>query len=88
MDKLLEYCKARYDEELGFKFSLANIFAWLFFVVSIFISSNNLADVVFCGLSQIKVKKMLDMSDGVPLPYNASVSLFGRICNSHGVAMS
>ncbi|MGC7839386.1 hypothetical protein ACPZMI_13115 [Pseudomonas wayambapalatensis] len=65
MDKLLEYCKARYDEELGFKFSLANIFAWLFFVVSIFISSNNLSDVVFCGLSQIKVKNMLDMSDGV-----------------------
>lgn len=65
MDKLLEYCKARYDEELGFKFSLANIFAWLFFVVSIYISSNDLAGVIFCGLSEIKVKSMLDMSDGV-----------------------
>lgn len=65
MDKLLEYCKARYDEELGFKFSLSNIFAWLFFVLSTFISTNKLSPVIFCGLAEIKVKDMMDMTDGV-----------------------
>lgn len=65
MDKLLEYCKARYDEELGFKFSLSNIFGWFFFVICIHIYYDGESASVLHGLSLLKVKTLIDFSDGV-----------------------
>ena len=65
MDKLLEYCKARYDEELGFKFSLSNIFGWMFFVVCIHIRGENESSDVVQGLAILKVKMLMDFTDGV-----------------------
>ncbi|MFJ3413273.1 hypothetical protein [Pseudomonas protegens] len=65
MDKLLEYCKARYDEELGFKFSLSNIFSWFFFVVCIHVYYDGESTNVIQGLSLLKVKSLMDFSDGV-----------------------
>lgn len=64
MDKLLEYCKARYDEELGFKFGLANIFSWLFFIVCIHINSEGSGANILEGLSGVKLKTIIDMSEG------------------------
>ncbi|VVN27088.1 hypothetical protein PS684_04585 [Pseudomonas fluorescens] len=64
MDKLLEYCKARYDEELGFKFGLANIFSWFFFVVCLRIGGDGKGANVLDGLSSVKLKAIIDMSDG------------------------
>ncbi|WP_223543695.1 hypothetical protein [Pseudomonas sp. BF-B-28] len=65
MDKLLEYCKARYDEELGFKFSLSNIFSWVFFVVCIHVYYDGESKDVVQGLALLKVKSLMDFSDGV-----------------------
>ncbi|MBN3965835.1 hypothetical protein IMW75_11150 [Pseudomonas gregormendelii] len=78
MDKLLEYCKARYDEELGFKFSLANIFSWLFFVVCIHVGCALKSDNVLLGLSELKVKALIDMSDGV-IPSLALTELISSV---------
>lgn len=65
MDKLLDYCKARYDEELGFKFSLSNIFSWFFFVICIHIYYDGESVSVLHGLSLLKVKSLIDFTDGV-----------------------
>lgn len=65
MDKLLEYCKARYDEELGFKFSLSNIFSWVFFVVCIHVYYDVESHDVVQGLAVLKVKSLMDFTDGV-----------------------
>lgn len=78
MDKLLEYCKARYDEEVGFKFGLANIFSWLFFVICTRISSGESDQNLMSGLSAIKVKDILDMTDGV-IPSITSLELLYSI---------
>lgn len=64
MDKLIEYCKARYDEELGFKFGLANIFSWFFFVVCIRIRGDGTGLDVVDGLSNVKLKAIIDMTEG------------------------
>ncbi|VVM63392.1 hypothetical protein PS645_01385 [Pseudomonas fluorescens] len=64
MDKLIEYCKARYDEELGFKFGLANIFSWLFFVVCVRIGVDGTGLNIVNGLANVKLKAIIDMSDG------------------------
>lgn len=85
MEKLIEYCKQRYDEELGFKFSLSNIFAWLFFVVATYIATNKISDSVICGLSGVKVKAMMDMTDGV-IPSLSMLQLTYSIAFVIGVA--
>lgn len=64
MDKLLEYCKKKYEEELGFKFSLANIYSWIFFIICINIGSTANQD-IYHGLKDMKVKSVIDMTDGV-----------------------
>lgn len=64
MEKLLEYCKNKYDEELGFKFSLANIYSWAFYVVCVHIGSGSQSSNVYYGLKEMKVKLLIDMSDG------------------------
>ncbi|WP_064119929.1 hypothetical protein [Pseudomonas fluorescens] len=64
MEKLIEYCKARYDEELGFKFGLANIFSWIFYVVCVRVAGEGKASNVLEGLANVKLKSIIDMSDG------------------------
>ncbi|WP_439867915.1 hypothetical protein [Pseudomonas syringae] len=77
MDKLLEYCKARYDEELGFKFSLSNIFSWFFFVICIHIYYDTESTDVLQGLSLLKVKSLIDFTDGV-IP---ALSILHMLCS-------
>lgn len=78
MDKLIEYCQARYQEEVGFKFSLANIFAWLFFVTAIYIKFELGEEVIITGLNSIKVKLLMDLSEGV-IPSLTMMQLIGSI---------
>ncbi|NNA66416.1 hypothetical protein [Pseudomonas gessardii] len=65
MDKLIEYCQARYQEEVGFKFGLANIFAWFFFVTAIYVRYELNGDSAIAGFNGVKVKSLIDLSEGV-----------------------
>ncbi|MCI8208163.1 hypothetical protein AUC61_01325 [Pseudomonas sp. S25] len=78
MDKLLEYCKKRYDEELGFKFSLSNIYSWIFFVLCINIGSADPSPDIYRGLKDMKVKSLIDMTEGV-IPSLAIADLLASV---------
>lgn len=78
MDKLLEYCKSRYEEEIGFKFSLVNVFSWLFFAICAYVSSSENGAQLIEGLKNLKVKTLLDMTDGV-IPSLNTLELIGAV---------
>jgi hypothetical protein len=84
MEKFWEYCQSKYKDELGFKFSLANLFSLLLFMTAAFMQTSTPADNLYGGLTQLKVKSLIDMTDGV-IPSLTMMQLFWSIAFVIGI---
>lgn len=65
MEKLIEYCQTQYKIELDYKPTLANIFCWILFIISLHIAYTAKLPVFISGLNTIKLKLILDVIDGI-----------------------
>lgn len=65
MEKLIEFCQAKYKDELGFRFSLSNLFTIILFISCIYLRSTPENQALISGLNSIKIKTLIDMEDGI-----------------------
>ncbi len=72
MDKLIEYCQARYAEEIEYKFSLSNIICWLLFLVALHSFYKIKLETLIQAIKELSLKEIFDTGNGILL--NAPLS--------------
>lgn len=65
MDKLIEYCQARYNDELEYRLSLSNILCWMLFIISLHSFYNLKISTLICGFNEINIKLVTDLEAGI-----------------------
>lgn len=65
MDKLIEYCQARYNAELEYKFSLSNIICWALFIITLHSFYQLKIPTLIHGINTINMKLVTDLDTGI-----------------------
>lgn len=80
MEKLIEYCQTRYNEELNYKLSLINIICWLLFVITIHAYYEKDTKLFLEIIKQTTIISIVDLESGIFSEFTIFQLIISLLC--------